>query len=1435
MKNKPKNISSPYKFAGTKIYRDTTALPFADGGSLHDRDISGKLLNSTYASALGNMFREGGPFGEDHGVADYATSIYASQPGNYYTNGGMIKRADGSYSQRGLWDNIRAAAGSNKKPTKQMLQAEKKIKAAEKNLGGYLYETGGQFPRPYNLPEDSFKQGGNNLHNSIYASSMAQYPATYKYGGSFEMPRQQMYMPLDNVERYGGMQNNMYRKGGSVFYATNTPQLEGEGKDLTYPENAYIYTAGGDLQNNIFKQGGAMNFKSKGAYQNWLAYGHASGEFAKTPGNQPVSIQGKSHKVEHGMGGNLYAAGGSFNNPGFQSLPPAVQAKIRANAQYGGYMYDNGGQMGQLTEFNEGGRHEENPLGGIPQGTAPDGQINLVEQGETKLDSANYIFSDTLKVDKTAVEQFGLNKSDIGKTFADVSKKLNRPNSRRENDTIEQVAIKRDLDSLMQAQEEFKQRDLEKDMAMMMQKHPQAMEALMQQQSVQPMGMPQGQPVDASQLSPEVLQQMPEAQQGAPVMAYGGGMYKCGGKMYNLGGHMYIGGGGMMGEGLLGGATGLLSDSSGSGNFLTNLLNSDMLSGLGSILESGADTAGDGDVDAAAKMEKIKKGLGKTLGAGIIGANTAATAAQANKEPSPTANANSDTAASVKGGISTIAGLINPVAGAAIGLQQNIGNKLRESSQDIDPKTGKLTNKRKAEQNYVLSHYVDPFGSVVEDWSNPNLNFGQKLAGSLGLSFLNKNAYSKGLEKQAVRNLNIRPEINFKNRGTAAETSAMYSGYEDSLNPQMQSNPYAQQAKYGGYQAQVPRHNYPAIYPTYPHNAGPMGMGLGTNLYPLGGALDGDPVKTTTGAEVTVRPKPAIATYQFDPSQMNTEGLTYEQWYAKQLREYNNNPKDRRGIPSHGAGEGGWNPMPEEVRLQEIARLERLPKNQITPETVDLYNNLLANKVYVGESLSKDASLYNPETGLQAWIMPPTNLMKTNPLTQNTTPPIVQSPPKPTFENMEKLATKPIEQVATDEMSMEPIFNNAQGKRYNPKTNEWSTVWDLPTSSSLAQNTAEAEKTRLQNLAYQNEQRIAGGLPLREDTSSHKYSPIEEHPYYKIGQTLFPERFTPITEGEDVFGPLGTDSGTSTSGESAPADSGGWGMEGLSFANGGHILRNGSTWPKNYVSIVTDQYTPTWAKPNLDSGEFMTSLGYDIMNADTEKNKKKTEEKYKSEIEKQKTEQTDKSIDLNVEQSLASGLAQLGPVAYNLGMGLFGTPNYINPEDYMMKQSATPWKYNIQPQINAARETFAQGQQALQNMSPGAGAYLSNLQNLANQRNKTFAELYGQKQNLDAAAYERAAATNRQIAEKNIATKLQGLEYNQGLRGNKQKLLQEGIKQMAQLGASKDQVDLQLRYLGAVSPDYAGSASYTSLLDKMFNKIRKDKKEADKNKQSKKS
>ena len=172
---------------------------FADGGPLHDRDINGKLLQSTYASALGNMFREGGPFGEDQGVFDYATSIYASQPGNYY-------------------------------------------------------RTGGQFPRPYSLPEDSFKQGGTNLHNSVYASSSAPYPGIYAEGGPL--------LPPDNAP--AGTPFNLANRNSWMGDYGMIPQ----GHNLSLP-----LTSLPGIGNQITSGAATANFKTVGDYvsaaENW--------------------------------------------------------------------------------------------------------------------------------------------------------------------------------------------------------------------------------------------------------------------------------------------------------------------------------------------------------------------------------------------------------------------------------------------------------------------------------------------------------------------------------------------------------------------------------------------------------------------------------------------------------------------------------------------------------------------------------------------------------------------------------------------------------------------------------------------------------------------------------------------------------------------------------------------------------------------------------------------------------------------------------------------------------------------------------------------------------------------------------------------------------------------------------------------------------------
>jgi hypothetical protein len=77
-----------------------------------------------------------------------------------YAMGGMIKRKDGSYSKRGLWDNIRANKGSGKEPTKEMLEQERKIKSKYPDGGPIKYDM-------YGTPMES-KIQPSNVERSYY-------------------------------------------------------------------------------------------------------------------------------------------------------------------------------------------------------------------------------------------------------------------------------------------------------------------------------------------------------------------------------------------------------------------------------------------------------------------------------------------------------------------------------------------------------------------------------------------------------------------------------------------------------------------------------------------------------------------------------------------------------------------------------------------------------------------------------------------------------------------------------------------------------------------------------------------------------------------------------------------------------------------------------------------------------------------------------------------------------------------------------------------------------------------------------------------------------------------------------------------------------------------------------------------------------------------
>lgn len=144
----------------------------------------------------------------------------------------------------------------------------------------------------------------------------------------------------------------------------------------------------------------------------------------------------------------------SFNN---NKKADGGQLNNELNPKYNNYLNNNMRQYaqgGDLTRFDAGGTHEQNPNGGVPQGFAPDGSQNVVEQGESK--KGNFIYSNRIELNKDLIKQFNLPGYVIGKSVSDASKAIDDKFKDRA-DRYAQETKKTLLDRLADAQEYLKQ------------------------------------------------------------------------------------------------------------------------------------------------------------------------------------------------------------------------------------------------------------------------------------------------------------------------------------------------------------------------------------------------------------------------------------------------------------------------------------------------------------------------------------------------------------------------------------------------------------------------------------------------------------------------------------------------------------------------------------------------------------------------------------------------------------------------------------------------------------------------------------------------------------------------------------------------------------------------------------------------------------------
>jgi hypothetical protein len=161
---------------------------------------------------------------------------------DYARNGTMIKRADGSYSERGLWDNIRANKGSGKKPTEQMLEQEKKIKKQEMQSGGktnpYLQAQAGTQASTYTWATGSNAPQTTQPVNTLGSGHSQTLPSTYKPVGDLTK------VTKEKPKGSGGSGDNLFMQGvGAVDKAIGQGAsylLGAAGEAFTAPASALI-------------------------------------------------------------------------------------------------------------------------------------------------------------------------------------------------------------------------------------------------------------------------------------------------------------------------------------------------------------------------------------------------------------------------------------------------------------------------------------------------------------------------------------------------------------------------------------------------------------------------------------------------------------------------------------------------------------------------------------------------------------------------------------------------------------------------------------------------------------------------------------------------------------------------------------------------------------------------------------------------------------------------------------------------------------------------------------------------------------------------------------------------------------------------------------------------------------------------------------------
>lgn len=195
--------------------------------------------------------------------------------------------------------------------------------------------------------------------------------------------------------------------------------------------------------------------------------------------------------------------------------------------------FDFGGPLAgtaNYAEYNAGGTHETNPLGGILAGFGANGLPNKVEEGEAKY--KDYVFSNRLQPSKEFQKHYKLKGTE---SFADVFKAYMKKASETKNDPITKKGMDRFARALAMEQEKVKAEQQQLEQQQLAQQQAEQQQATQQQELEQQALVQQMAELEEGYANSNSPSQVPTDE----MFAFGGSLYSSDYPIFNS----YAGGG----------------------------------------------------------------------------------------------------------------------------------------------------------------------------------------------------------------------------------------------------------------------------------------------------------------------------------------------------------------------------------------------------------------------------------------------------------------------------------------------------------------------------------------------------------------------------------------------------------------------------------------------------------------------------------------------------------------------------------------------------------------------------------------------------------------------------------------------------------------------------------------------------------------------------